>query len=371
MPTAATDGRHFFFNREFVDSLSDAELDFLVGHEVLHCVYDHMDKTMLGDRDRRLANISQDYVINLDLVEAGIGKKIDLVEICFDWKWRGYTWLEVYDQLFKEAEEQGRVVKVPTLDMHLDGDQDGNGGDAKDPAGEGDNDGTNGPIQYTDEEKEQIRQEMQNATMQAAKAAGAGNLPGGVKKLLDGYLNPQLDWRELLAMQIQSVIKSDYTYNTPSRKGMDAGFYMPGMDYDDTIDVAIALDLSGSIFDDMARDFLSEVKGIMEQYTGFRIHLFCFDTEVHNPQVFTENSMEEFMEYELMGGGGTDFDCCFNYLKEEGIVPKKFIMFTDGYPWDSWGDESYCDTLFIVHGGGYNGQSPVAPFGITVPYERD
>jgi len=211
---------------------------------------------------------------------------------------------------------------------------------------------------------------MQNATIQAAKASGASNLPGGVKKLLDGYLNPQLDWRELLAMQIQSVIKSDYTMMNPSRKGMDAGYYLPGMDYDDTIDIAIALDLSGSIFDDMARDFLSEVKGIMEQYTGFRIHLFCFDTDVHNPQVFTENNMEEFMEYELVGGGGTDFDCCFNYMKNEGIVPKKFVMFTDGYPWDSWGDESYCDTLFIVHGGGYNGQSPVAPFGITVPYER-
>jgi len=372
-PTLATDGRNFYYNRDFVAALADrdGQLDFGIGHEVLHCVYDHMDKTMLGNRDRRLANISQDYVINLDLVEANIGKKIDLVEICFDWQWRGKTWLEIYDELFKQAEEEGRVIKVPTLDMHLDGDSEGAGeGEPKDPAGEGDNDGTNAPIKYTDEEKEQIKQEMQNATIQAAKAAGAGNMPGGVKKLLDGYLNPQLDWRELLAMQIQSVIKSDYTMMNPSRKGMDAGYYLPGMDYDDTIDIAIALDLSGSIFDDMARDFLSEVKGIMEQYTGFRIHLFCFDTDVHNPQVFTENNMEEFMEYELVGGGGTDFDCCFNYMKNEGIVPKKFVMFTDGYPWDSWGDESYCDTLFIVHGGGYNGQSPVAPFGITVPYER-
>ena len=58
-------------------------------------------------------------------------------------------------------------------------------------------------------------------------------------------------------------------------------------------------------------------------------------------------------------------------MKEEGIVPKKLVMFTDGYPWDSWGDESYCDALFIVHGGGYGGRSPEAPFGITVPYTRE
>ena len=157
---------------------------------------------------------------------------------------------------------------------------------------------------------------------------------------------------------------------TPSRKGMNEGIYLPGLDRETTIDIALALDMSGSIFDDMALDFLSEVKGIMDQYTDFKIHLFCFDTAVHNPQTFDQTNMEEFMDYELAGGGGTDFDCCFNYMKEEGIVPKKFIMFTDGYPWDSWGDETYCDTLFIVHGG-HGDRTPEAPFGITVPYTRD
>ena len=375
-PTAATDGRNFYYNKHFVAALhakSEDQVTFLVGHEVLHAVYDHMNPEMLGNRDRRLANIAQDYVINGDLVEANIGEKINLVEICFDYKYRGLAWLEVYDLLFKEAEEEGRVQYVETLDVHLDdnGEGAGEGDKETDEPGEGNNDGTNGPIKYSEQEKQQITEEMKNAVMNSAKATGgAGNLPSGVKKLLKDLLNPQLNWRELIAMQIQSVIKSDYTMMRPSRKGLDAGFYLPGMDYDETIDIAVALDMSGSIFDTMARDFLSEVKGIMDQYTNYRIHLFCFDTEVHNPEVFTENNMEEFMEYELAGGGGTDFDCCFNYMKENAIVPKKFIMFTDGYPWDSWGDESYCDTLFIVHGGGY-GEPPVAPFGITVPYERE
>jgi predicted metal-dependent peptidase len=143
------------------------------------------------------------------------------------------------------------------------------------------------------------------------------------------------------------------------------------MDYETSIDVAIALDMSGSIDDIMSRDFLSEVKGIMDQYTGFKLHLFCFDTEVHNPQQFDDMNMDEFLDYELMGGGGTEFDCCYDYMKEAGIEPKKFIMFTDGYPWGSWGDENYCDSLFIVHGSGYGGQTPTSPFGITVPYTRE
>lgn len=368
-PTLATDGKNFYYNKDFVDALGqrDGELEFGIGHEVLHCVYDHMNKDMLGDRDRRLANIAQDYVINSDLVEAQIGKKIELVEICFDYQYRGKHWLEVYDELFDKAEK----IYQKTFDMHLDGDGDEDGKGGEGDGQNGPNDGSQGPIRYTDEEKEQIKQEMQNAVLQSAKVAGAGNLPSGVKRLLQDLLNPQLDWRELLAMQIQSVIKSDYTWMNPSRKGLDAGMYLPGMDREQTIDVAIAIDTSGSISEDMLRDFLSEVKGIMEQYTDFTVTLFCFDTEVHNPQRFTENNVQELMEYDIQGGGGTDFTVCWDYMKDAGIVPQKFVMFTDGYPWDSWGDETYCDTLFIVHGSGFGGSSPVAPFGITVPYERN
>ena len=371
-PTLATDGRYFYYNRNFVDALSDGEIVFGVGHEVLHCVHDHFDVARRGNRDPRLWNIANDYVINADLIDAKVGEEIKLVQICFDWKYRGMISEEIYDDLFKQAEEEGRVIEVESFDMHLDreeGDDEGaqgQGGEANSEGGD-----KNGPAKYTAEEKEQISQEFKNATMQAAKAAGAGNLPGGVKRALDHLLNPQLDWRQLIAMQIQSVIRSDYTMMNPSRKGLNEGFYLPGMDRETTIDVAISMDVSGSIYDEMLRDFLSEVKGIMDQYNDFRIHLFCFDTEVHNPVTFTPHNMEEFLEYDIQGGGGTEFDCVFDYMKEAGIVPKKHIMFTDGYPWGSWGDENYCDTLFIVHGSGYGGKTPVAPFGITVPYTRD
>lgn len=369
-PTAATDGRYFYYNRNFIAALTEPEVLFLMGHEVLHCVYDHMDKTRMGNRDPRLANIAQDFVINADLIEAQIGEKIKIVDICFDYKYRGKFWEEVYDDLFQQAEKEGRVITLESFDIHLgrddEGDDEGANGD-----GEGNNDGTKGPVRYTKEEKQRIKEEFQNAVMQAAKVSGgAGNLPGGVKRLVNKLLNPQLSWRELLPMQIQSVVKSDYTYMRPSRKGLDAGLYLPGMDREQTIDVAIALDLSGSISDEMSTDFLSEIHGIMSQYNDFNIHLFCFDTSVHNPVKITADTANDLLTYELIGGGGTDFDCCFNYMKEEGIVPKKFIMFTDGYPWGSWGDETYCDTLFIVHGQ-RGEKTPVSPFGITVPYSRD
>ena len=366
-PTAATDGKYFYYNRNFIDALDQEELVFLCGHEVEHCVYDHFGRR--GDKQPLLWNIANDYVVNMDLVEGNVGKKIALVDICFDYKYQKWTSEEVYEDLYKQAEEEGRIIDMSTLDVHLDmddGDDDSNGGPEGNQDDADGNDGTKGPVRYSAEEKRSIKEQFKNATIQAAKAAGAGNLPSGIKRLVDSLVQPQLSWRELLPQEIQSTIKSDYNFNTPSRKGIDQGIWMPGLDREDTIDIALGIDTSGSMTDPMMIDILSEVKGVMDQYTDFKIHLFCFDTEVHNPQVFTEHNMEEFMEYEAAGGGGTDFDCCFDWFKEEGIQPKKFVMFTDGYPWDSWGDENYCDTTWIIHGD----PEPNPPFGTWAIYDE-
>ena len=56
----------------------------------------------------------------------------------------------------------------------------------------------------------------------------------------------------------------------PSRKGWGSDFMLPGMVPENTIEAAIAMDMSGSISNDMGRDMLSEVKGIMEQFQDFR-----------------------------------------------------------------------------------------------------
>ena len=56
-------------------------------------------------------------------------------------------------------------------------------------------------------------------------------------------------------------------------------------------------------------------------------------------------------------------------MKEEGIEPKKFIMFTDGWPFNTWGDEHYCDTIFLINNP-YE-RNIEAPWGLTVHYDED
>jgi predicted metal-dependent peptidase len=205
---------------------------------------------------------------------------------------------------------------------------------------------------------------MKEAMVSAAQAAGVGNVPKGVARLIKDLTEPKMNWRELLNQQIQSVIKSNYTFMRPSRKAWHTGAVLPGMDFDQTIDIAIALDMSGSIANAEAQDFLSEVKGICDQYDDYKIKVWCFDTEVYNEQDFTPDSGVTIEDYELHGGGGTDFDANWVYMKENDIQPKKLIVFTDGYSWN-WGDENYCDTIWVIH----SDTSIEAPHGITCHYD--
>ena len=358
LPTAATDGRRFYYNTKFLKQLTPKQIEFLFGHEVLHVVYDHIGRR--GDRDGQLSNIAADYCVNGDLIVHKIGEPIDVVPIVHDSKYYGQSFEEVYDDLYENAEKidiEDLLDKV--LDDHLDGDDEGGGGDG---------DGSSERPVLSDQERKEIKDEMKEAILSAAQTAGAGNIPAGVARMIKELTEPKMNWRDLLDVQIKSTIKSDFSWMKPNRKAWHTGVMLPGMVPDETIDLVVAIDVSGSISEDMVRDFLSEIKGIMDAYTTFNIKVFCFDTEVYNEADFTADNLYDIHNYEIVGGGGTSFEAVYEYLKENAIEPKKLVMFTDGYPWGSWGDEKYCDTCFIIHTHRIEG-APVPPFGAHAYYE--
>ena len=362
-PTAATNGRNFYYNTQFVKKLSVKKLEFLFGHEILHCVFDHFGR--VGSRDRQLSNIAQDFAVNQILVDERIGEKITEVKICLDNKYRGMAWEEIYDELYEKAEK----ISMPDLlkqlgdllDEHIN--EDGSG-----PGKDGDKEGKGkGAPGMSKEEAQAIRDEIKEAMIQSAAAAGAGKVPAGIQRMIKDMTEPKISWRDLVRQEIQSIIRNDYSFTRPNRKSMHSGAILPGMKEATTIDIGISIDMSGSIGQEDATVFLSEVKGIVDQYEDFKINLWCFDTAIYNHQEFTQDNSEELFEYEPEGGGGTDFEVNWEFMKENGITPKKFIMFTDGYPCGGWGDEDYCDTIFIVKGN----TEAEAPFGQTVIYEKE
>jgi predicted metal-dependent peptidase len=357
-PTAATDGRNFYYNSRFIQMLRPKEIEFLFGHEVLHCVYDHFGRR--GERQPKVWNIANDFCVNADLKKHNVGEFITSVPCLYDEKYKDMSSEAIYDELMKNAKKinlDDLLSKL--LDEHMDGEGDGEG--------DGDGEGKGRP-QLSEEEKQQIRDEIKEAVLAAASTVdGAGNLPAGVKRLIEDLTEPKMNWRELLRMNLESTIKTDYTWMRTGRKGWHMDAIMPGRKNDEMIDIAIAIDASGSIDETMLREFLSEIQSIMDSFPSYKIHVVTFDTNCYNPQVYDSENLDSICDYEISGGGGTDFDCVYEYFKQEEIVPRRLIMFTDGYPCGSWGDEEYCDATFILHGT----TSIKPPFGTYAYYDEE
>jgi len=353
LETAATDGRTFYYNSAFVNKLSIKETEFLVGHETLHVVYDHMGRR--NGRNPKLWNVAADYCVNQDLIDQVVGERITTVEILVDSKYKGMSAEEVYELLEKNMPKMSLddlLKKV--LDDHMDS-----------TPGEGE--ATSGRPTLTEEEKKQIRDEVREAILSAAQTVSSENLPGNVKRMIKDITEPQMNWREILHQRFKSTVKSDFTWMRPSRKSWHLDAILPGQNTGDRIEVAISIDSSGSMQPKMLQDFLGEVRGIMEEFDDFKIHLWCIDTEVYNFQTFTPDNAFELESYEIMGNGGNAFEENWRFMREIDLNPELFIMFTDGYPCPHWcmpGDEEYCTTMFLLH----STKTIVAPFGETIYY---
>lgn len=353
-PTAATDGRKFYYNTKFVDKLSHGECEFLFGHEVFHVCYDHMDR--FGDRDPTIANIAADLVVNDDLITQNVGTKISTVPILHDVKYRGWSFEQVYEDLIKNATKvQVQSMGDKVLDRHLNG------------SGENEDGESDGSPKFSKEDLEKLKDDVREAILSAVETVGADNCPAGIRRLVNKLTDPKMNWRELIQQQIESCAKVDYSWMRPSRRSWHMDAILPGMIPGTSIDIAVAIDNSGSISDKMLQDFLSEVKGIMDSFDDFKLTVWCFDTQVHNCHIFTTDTSDDILEYEIKGGGGTSFQANWDWMKENDIQPKKLIFFTDGESYDGWGEEGYCDVIWIIHN---RNKDIKPPYGLACEYEE-
>ena len=377
-PTMGVDGKYMYYNHAFVDSLTEAELIFVIAHEVLHLVYDHLDRK--ETRDHQIYNCAADYVVNDELVEAGVGKfptqkvkdangrMVDQPVGLHDLKYRGWNSEQVYDDLYQKLQNQpngggkgsGGSMALDELvdkmlDEHLNGDEgdEGGGGDGQDEAPT-----SSGPAKMSEETRKQLRDDLKDQMISIAKSCTAGSLPGGVKRIIDALTQPKMDWRELLQCQLNSLVTCDYSWQRVSRKGWHISAILPGTVKDQQLAITVAIDMSGSIGRKEANEFLSEINGIMRAFENYEITVMSWDTKVYNVQKFDSFSGESITSYISEGGGGTDAACIFEYLERENIQPLKLVILTDGYV-SSWGNPTYCDTLWVIGCG----SKAVPPFG--------
>ena len=346
MPTACTNGRDEIYGRAFVDSLNDAELRFLVLHENYHKLYKHLTMwDYLWKKNPRRANIACDRCINLRLVNENTdgfakmptcpdtGKVIGAI----DHTDRGLNELQIWKKLEEEEKDN------PT-----GGGGSCNDGDPGDGQGAGlDEHDWEGAQELTEQEKNELAKELDEAVRQGALMAGKTG-SGGDRNLED-LLRPVVDWREVLREFITTTCAGkDYsTWKRPNRRFLSAGVYMPSGISERVDELVLAIDTSGSIGTHELQRFLSEVAGIAESVKPERVRLLYWDTAVCREEKYEHHELANIAKStKPAGGGGTAVECVPPYMQEHKISPQAVIVLTDGYlgSWASWS----CPVLWCI-----------------------
>jgi predicted metal-dependent peptidase len=325
--TLSVDGKVIRYNPDFVATMSHELTKSALGHEVMHCVFEHIGRR--GDREPRKWNQAGDYVINAALKDANF-------EISPNWlfspAFAGMTTDEIYTQL-------------------PDNDDDGNGGGAGDPLDDCQDGDANSNMADAVEWK--------IATIQAAQAAQSmGKLPGSLKRFIDELTNPKVDWRAILQRFVSETSKNDYSWARPNKRFMAQGFMLPTLHSENMGEIVVAIDTSGSIGQAMLNAFGSEIKAIVQTMRPSLTTVIYCDSAVNHVDSFGPN---DDLHFDMHGGGGTAFAPPFEHVAENDIKPVCFVYLTDGY--GSFPAAPDYPTLWCMT------TNVVAPFGETLPIE--
>ena len=264
VPTACTNGKDEWYGRDFVESLSDPELRFLVLHEVYHKLYRHLITWQhLYKQNAMLANKACDYVINIKLVDDnkdGFATMTgELANGCFNEKYRGWDSAQVYNDLSSGDDEEGG----------------GQGG--QQPFDQHDWEGAE---ELTPEQKRELAKDIDEAIRQGALIAGKLGSDGD--RDLAELLQPQVDWREVLRDFItETCAGSDYaTYRRPNRRYIGMDIIMPSGVSEKVEELITAPDQSGSIGQREQSVIFTEIASICDTVKPSRLRNLYWDTEV-------------------------------------------------------------------------------------------
>ncbi len=350
--TTGTDARKLYYNPQWIECLSTAEVQFALAHEALHCALGHFARR--GHRVQRLWDLACDFAINPLLLDEGL--KPPLGSQVLD-VYRGMAAEEIYPMLDDSLDRETLDDHVWDQDHDSDGGQGGGGGEQTDAQGKGGGDpqpdypgdpaagGNNSgihpdgagdtagdaadgpPLPLSGKEKEQLQQQWQrNLAAAAQRAREAGKLSGNLGRLTDQALAPQVSWRAALAQYLSQASRDDYTWLRPSRR--EGEVIWPSL-RSHSGNIFVALDTSGSISAADLAQFVGELNAI-KGTLPVRVTLLACDSGLHADTPWICEPWEEFrLPHQFEGGGGTAFAPVFDWVEREGQQPDALVYFTD------------------------------------------
>ena len=316
--TMATDGDSIFYNSDWVNSLSRSEVVFVLAHETLHVVFQHMCRR--EERSPNRWNQAADYVINQVLVDEKVGHMPQGGLLNPKLVKDGDGTAEgVYRLLPESAENKKPGTKGGSLDDVRDA---GSHNKIDDDGNQIPNSGQQPDAATMAQKESEIRVRVTQAK-NAAKMQG--QLSAGLERLIDDLIKTRTDWRSILRRFITERAKSEYTFARPNRRWLADDINLPSLTGEKMGVIAIAVDCSGSISPDVLNLFNGEINGILEDVRPTEIKIVYFDSEVLRVDSITELPCT----LKPIGGGGTAFSPIFSEINSWAEQPVACVVLTD------------------------------------------
>lgn len=332
--TSATDAKSFYYNPEFIERLDTHQIKFVLIHEALHCALTHFARR--GNRKKHTWDLACDFAINPLLIKEGFHPPLDVPIFR---QYEGMIAEEIYPMIDDNLDQE-------PMDQHLYDDQnnedskDSDGGmrednltqQDKNQSGESKNNQSTSslaqrPQSLNPDEIEKLATQWQkNLASSAQLAQEAGKLDGEFAKLIDFFLQPRVSWQSLLSTFMSRLARDDFSYSRPSRRPGNA--ILPTL-RSHQIDIAVAIDTSGSISQQEIDEFVSEINAIKSTIRS-SITLIACDDKIFPSSPWRYESWEEINFPASLGGGkGTNFRPVFELLNSLDNPCDVLIYFTD------------------------------------------
>ena len=349
--TAGTNGIEIRYNPEYVASLTNAEVQGLLAHEIGHNAFGHIFR--IAGRDHEEFNVAADYSLNGILKAAGITLPAGAL---YDPQYDGMSAEQIYGIRQGQAKQQNDGNQ-PGPAKPGDGDQKHDFGGC----GEFTEAGAGAADHLSEVDRAALEQEWRIAVEQAAQAEKAcGEMGEDLERAINKLRQPIVDWRSVLADFIDSCVQRRYSWTKPNRRFIGSGIYLPSLIADGVGEIAICVDTSGSVSDAEVEQYASEIFDIIEAVRPEKVTVVYCHHKVTNTETFTHDDPPDRLQ--PVGSGGTKFSPAFDWVNENIEDPVCLIYLTDLESHD-WPDEQDYPVLWVSTN--YDPET-VAPIGETI-----
>lgn len=319
-----SDGVRLEYNDDYLAGLQASELQFVLSNGAMHAALAHENR-----QNRRMSwlwQLATDYAINGMLVENGLEMPYGAnYRQRFDGMYAEEIYAELKHDIKNEAfddneeNETGYNENNQQHQEQMKNAQDNHGSDKQRTQMEVEN--VEQKVQR--EVEEELFEQFANEALE--KIDTQGDLPLEIERFFTRMDRGKIDWRSELYNAIDRHYKTDYKMMPPSKKLLYMGTYLPGL-HSDTLRLSIAIDTSGSVNQELLQVFMDEIESLTMSFSNFVIDVMVCDATLQFHKEFVSG---EHLEFEIKGGGGTDFRPVFSKIESDLPQTQLLLYFTD------------------------------------------